>query len=96
MTASTPARHSVSAFFTPDGRLTGLPRKAARREQLLAHLAETLFEPARSYTEAEVNDALRTVHDDAPALRRDLVEAGHLARPKDGSSYQRVRAAEHP
>ncbi|MFJ9445804.1 DUF2087 domain-containing protein [Kitasatospora sp. NPDC101235] len=90
MTATTPATRSVSALFAPDGRLIAVPRKAARREQLLAHLAETLFEPGRSYTEAEVNDALRAVHDDVPALRRYLVEAGHLARPKDGSSYQRV------
>ncbi|MET8622206.1 DUF2087 domain-containing protein [Kitasatospora sp. NPDC004669] len=96
MTASASARHSVSALFTPDGRLTAIPRRAARRERLLAHLAETLFEPGRSYTEAEVNNALHTVHDDAPALRRDLVEAGRLARPRDGSSYQRVPAPGHP
>ncbi|MQS13342.1 DUF2087 domain-containing protein [Streptomyces kaniharaensis] len=80
----------VSALFAPDGRLVAIPRKAARREQLLTHLTATLFEPGRSYTEAEVNDVLHTVHDDAPALRRYLVEAGHLARPKDGSSYRRV------
>ncbi|MFG3225237.1 DUF2087 domain-containing protein [Kitasatospora sp. NPDC048194] len=85
--AATPG---VSALFASDGRLISVPRKAARREQLLAHLAQTLFEPDRSYTEAEVNDALRTVHDDAPALRRYLVESGHLARPKDGSSYRRA------
>ncbi|MGW3038559.1 DUF2087 domain-containing protein [Kitasatospora sp. NPDC001159] len=96
MTASTSPRHGVSALFTPDGRLTAVPRKAVRREQLLAHLAGTLFEPGRNYTEAEVNDALHTVHDNAPALRRDLVEAGHLARPRDGSSYQRVPAPGHP
>ncbi|MFF7994224.1 DUF2087 domain-containing protein [Kitasatospora xanthocidica] len=88
MTGTTPTPPSVSALFAPDGRLTTVPRKAARREQLLAHLAGTLFEPGRGYTEAEVNAVLRTVHDDAPALRRYLVEAGHLARPRDGSSYR--------
>ncbi|MET8539177.1 DUF2087 domain-containing protein [Kitasatospora sp. NPDC004799] len=90
MTATSPARPDVSALFAPDGRLIAVPRKAARREQLLTHLAGTLFEPGRDYTEAEVNAALRTVHEDAPALRRYLVEAGHLARPKDGSSYRLV------
>ncbi|MBD0690994.1 DUF2087 domain-containing protein [Streptomyces sp. CBMA123] len=94
MTAPTPAARSVAGLFSPDGRLITVPRKAARREQLLAHLAETLFEPGRGYTEAEVNDALRTVHDDAPALRRDLVEAGHLARTRDGSDYRRAGTAE--
>ncbi|MGW7102107.1 DUF2087 domain-containing protein [Streptomyces sp. NPDC054838] len=71
------------------GRLTAIPRKAARREQLLAHLAETLFAPGREYTEPEVNDALRTVHEDCSALRRYLVTSGRLTRTRDGSSYRR-------
>ncbi|MEV6791730.1 DUF2087 domain-containing protein [Streptomyces sp. NPDC051320] len=81
--------HGVAALFS-HGRLTRIPRKTARREQLLAHLAETLFEGDRTYSEREVNAALLTVHEDCSALRRDLVEAGLLARPRDGSSYRRV------
>ncbi|MGF1426672.1 DUF2087 domain-containing protein [Kitasatospora sp. LaBMicrA B282] len=72
------------------GRLTAIPRRAARRDQLLDHLAETLFAPGREYREVEVNDALRTVHDDFPALRRYLVAGGRLARSNDGSSYRRA------
>jgi hypothetical protein len=82
--------HSVAALFSR-GRLTAIPRRAARREQLLAHLAETLFEREREYGEREVNDLLLTVHEDFSALRRYLVEAGWLARARDGSSYQRAR-----
>ncbi|WP_374754169.1 DUF2087 domain-containing protein [Streptomyces sp. SM12] len=70
--------------------MVAIPRKAARREQLLAHLARTLFEPHRSYTEREVNDAILTVHEDCSALRRYLVESVHLVRTRDGSSYRRV------
>lgn len=81
--------HSVSALFDGAGRLTTIPRKPARREQLLAHLAQTLFEPRRTYTEPEVNEALRTVHDDCSALRRYLVVSGHLTRTRDGSAYHR-------
>ncbi|MDN3292897.1 DUF2087 domain-containing protein [Streptomyces ficellus] len=80
----------VAALFS-HGRLTAIPRKPARREQLLVHLAETLFERGRSYTEPEVNEALRTVHEDCSALRRYLVVAGLLTRTKDGASYQRVQ-----
>ncbi|MER6649203.1 DUF2087 domain-containing protein [[Kitasatospora] papulosa] len=80
----------VAALFS-GGRLTAIPRKPARREQLLAHLAQTLFERDRVYTEREVNDALLTVHDDCSALRRYLVVAGLLERPRDGSSYWRGR-----
>ncbi|MEU3301990.1 MULTISPECIES: DUF2087 domain-containing protein [unclassified Streptomyces] len=79
----------VSALFS-QGRLTAIPRKAVRREQLLVHLARTLFEPDRAYTEPEVNDALRTVHDDCSALRRYLVEAHLLTRTRDGGTYRRA------
>ncbi|MEW2554125.1 DUF2087 domain-containing protein [Streptomyces zhihengii] len=81
--------HSVHALFS-HGRLTAIPRKAARREQLLRHLAETLFVPGRDYTEREVNEALLTVHDDCAALRRYLVIGGELARTRDGGSYRRA------
>jgi hypothetical protein len=79
----------VTALFSR-GRLTAIPRKAARREQLLTHLTETLFETGRDYTERDINEALLTVHDDFSALRRYLVESGRLTRTKDGSSYRRA------
>ncbi|MFF0556421.1 DUF2087 domain-containing protein [Streptomyces sp. NPDC004266] len=79
----------VADLFSADGRLKAIPRKPARREALLAHLAATLFEADRTYREAEVNDALRAVHEDFPALRRHLVIAGLLSRTKDGADYRR-------
>lgn len=79
----------VADLFS-QGRLTAIPRKPARREQLLVHLTQTLFERDREYTEPEINEALLTVHDDCSALRRYLVVAGLLARARDGSSYRRV------
>ncbi|MEU9098721.1 DUF2087 domain-containing protein [Streptomyces sp. NPDC048361] len=82
--ANSPA---VAALFSR-GRLTAIPRKTARREQLLAHLAVTLFAPGRDYTEREVNEALLAVHDDFPALRRFLVTGGHLTRTRDGATYR--------
>ncbi|MCG5218208.1 DUF2087 domain-containing protein [Streptosporangium sp. KLBMP 9127] len=78
----------VAALFSK-GRLTTIPRRAARREQLLVHLAETMFARDRVYDEREVNEALLTVHEDYSALRRYLVEAGLLARTRDGASYRR-------
>ncbi|MFE0736651.1 MULTISPECIES: DUF2087 domain-containing protein [unclassified Streptomyces] len=79
----------VADLFAADGRLKAIPRKPARREALLAHLAETLFEAGRTYREAEVNEALTSVHEDFPALRRYLVVGGFLARTKDGAAYRR-------
>ncbi|MFG2712254.1 DUF2087 domain-containing protein [Streptomyces goshikiensis] len=83
-------RRGVGDLFASDGRLIAVPRRAARREQLLAHLTETLFAPDRDYTEPEVNDALRTVHEDCSALRRYLITSGLLTRTRDGSSYRRA------
>ncbi|MEU1434390.1 DUF2087 domain-containing protein [Streptomyces sp. NPDC005775] len=80
--------HGVAALFS-HGRLTTIPRRTARREQLLEHLADTLFRPDRTYTEREVNDALLTVHEDCAALRRYMVIGGLLARTKDGVAYRR-------
>ncbi|GAA2624274.1 hypothetical protein GCM10010425_19910 [Streptomyces spororaveus] len=83
-----PPRRDVSDLFS-GGRLTVIPRKAARREQLLAHLTETLFAVGQDYTEPEVNDALRTVHEDCSALRRYLITSGRLTRTRDGRTYRR-------
>ncbi|UQX04110.1 DUF2087 domain-containing protein [Streptomyces sp. RerS4] len=82
------ATRSVADLFS-GGRLVSIPRKVARREQLLAHLTETLFEDEVEYTEPEVNDALRTVHEDCSALRRYLITSGHLTRTRDGRTYRR-------
>lgn len=87
---SSSSSRQVSALFNAEGRLVAIPRKPARREQLLGHLAGTLFETGREYSEPEVNEALLTVHEDYPALRRYLVIAGLLERTRDGSSYRRA------
>ncbi|MEU0402729.1 DUF2087 domain-containing protein [Streptomyces sp. NPDC006197] len=83
-------------MFSVDGRIKAIPRKPARREALLAHLAATLFEADRTYREAEVNDALRSVHEDFPALRRFLVTGGFLSRTKDGADYRRQQQPGSP
>ena len=80
----------VEALFAR-GRLIAIPRRRARRAQLLAHLAERLFQPGRDYTEQQVNEALLTVHEDCASLRRHLVDEGWLARSADGTRYRRVR-----
>ncbi|MER5731467.1 DUF2087 domain-containing protein [Streptomyces sp. NPDC002138] len=86
-------RDPVADLFFPTGRLKAVPRKPARRDQLLRHLAGRLFTPDRAYTESEVNEALRSVHDDTAALRRYLIIAGLLTRTRDGASYRLGTAA---
>lgn len=84
------AAHGVTDLFSGE-RLIAIPRRPARREQLLGYLAARLFTGGRIYTEREVNEAIATVHEDTSALRRYLIEAGFLGRTRDGSVYQRLR-----
>ncbi|MFB6856545.1 DUF2087 domain-containing protein [Streptomyces sp. NPDC056121] len=81
----------LTGFFAR-GRLTSIPVRATVRRELLVHLTDTLFDTERTYTEGEVNDAFRTVHEDTSALRRYCVSDGLLVRERDGSSYRRAHA----
>ncbi|MFJ9036483.1 DUF2087 domain-containing protein [Streptomyces sp. NPDC102406] len=79
-------RH-LTGFFAR-GRLTAIPVRPAVRHELLVHLTDTLFDTGRTYSEREINEALRTVHDDTAALRRYCVSDGLLVREEDGSDYR--------
>lgn len=72
---------TVRSFF--DGpRLRSIPTKRRARVAVLLHLLER-FEVGRDYPEREVNDILRTAHDDISTLRRELVDYRYLLR-EDG------------
>lgn len=57
---------------------------SARRKQRVIVLQRLLmrFDPARSYTELEVNDLLRPAHEDVASLRRELVDYGYMSRER--------------
>lgn len=65
--------------FLHDGKLSAMPSKRRARALVLVELSK-LFEPGRSYPEAEVNQILNTVHEDVAYLRREMVELGVLNR----------------
>lgn len=69
----------ILSRFLRDGRLTTIPARRGRRRVILDHLAG-LFEPGRTYAEAEVNAVLREFHEDTAALRRYMVEEELLSR----------------
>jgi hypothetical protein len=71
-----------------EGRLIEWPSKKSLQTVVLVYLAGK-FEVGRLYKEREVNDLLKQWHTfgDHALLRRELFEAGHLNREKDGSAY---------
>lgn len=84
--AARAAHEKLIRPFLRDGVLVQVP---ARRKARLAVLIEILarFEPGRTYTEAEVGDVLRPVHEDVAYLRRELVDYGYLERESPGTYW---------
>src|SRR5580692_9289780 len=69
--------------FVRDGRITAVPAKRTRRRLLLDQVAQA-FEPGRKYSEAVVDQVLKTIFDDHCALRRYLVDEVFMSRNAAG------------
>jgi hypothetical protein len=78
----------IERHLGPDGRLTSMPAKPARRILVLQHIASDL-PIGVELDEFAVNQALRAYDDDVAMLRRYLVDYGILLRPRPGH-YLRV------
>jgi len=73
--------------YTNGPHLTHLPNKRKKTEVILRWL-KTLFQPGRTYNEAEVNEVLKSVYaEDYVSLRRDMIDYGFLRREPGGSKY---------
>ncbi len=84
-------RKVLVTFLNADGSIRQIPnsiRYPDRMRILLDYLVEA-FTPGVTYTEKEVNTIIRRFNVDVSGLRRDLVDAGLLARERDGSKYWR-------
>lgn len=80
-------RQKVLSTFLRHGRLVSIPAQRKKRLIILEKLVEE-FEPGRTYTEREVNQALVDYHDDVATLRRDMI--GHGLMQREGGVYWRV------
>ena len=89
------SRKVLATFLNADGTIRQIPlQEPAKLAVLLNYLIEA-FTPGAIYTEKEVNVIIRRFNVDVSGLRRDLVDAGLLARERDGSKYWRPEAAAH-
>lgn len=80
-------RQKVLKTFFKRGRLIEIPAQLKKRQIVLGKIVQE-FEPAREYTEREVNQVLVEFHDDVATLRRGLIEHGLMTRAN--SIYRRV------
>ncbi|MFB5673701.1 metalloregulator ArsR/SmtB family transcription factor [Paenibacillus terreus] len=69
-------------FFAKDGRLRQIPAQYKKKLIVLQHLAEQL-EPGRKYSERELSDWIKNVHDDFATLRRELIMHQFMYREND-------------
>ncbi|MDX6678041.1 MAG: hypothetical protein QOE31_2093 [Solirubrobacteraceae bacterium] len=69
------------------GRLVDVPRAPEVRRRVLVEIARR-FDAERTYSEPEINAALRELHEDHAALRRYMIDFGILERDARGTSYR--------
>jgi hypothetical protein len=80
----------LKAHLNADGSIKQVPLQPAKLRPILDYLIQ-FFEFDVNYTEKEINTIIRRFNEDTAGLRRDLVDAGMLARESDGSRYWRVK-----
>lgn len=78
-------------FTHPDGTLKSLPASEKKFQAILRRVAQD-FDPARPYTEKEVNAILARYHPDTASLRRGFIEYRLFTRAQ--GVYQRLRPDE--
>ncbi|MCL2463183.1 MAG: DUF2087 domain-containing protein [Defluviitaleaceae bacterium] len=66
--------------------LKAFPPKEKRKVVILTKIAEQ-FKPGCEYTEKEVNQIIKAIFEDVPAIRRYLIMYGFLERTTDGAKY---------
>ena len=84
------SKRVLKAHLNADGSIKQIP--AQPKLQVILNYLVQFFEFDTNYTEKEVNTILRRFNEDTAGLRRDLVDAGMLARESDGSKYWRVKS----
>ena len=80
----------IKYFLDKSGNVSSWPSKKSRQLLVLEYLSN-FFEKEKFYSEAEVNQILKSHHtfSDWPLLRRQLVENGLLSRDKNEYQYWR-------
>jgi hypothetical protein len=84
-------RRTLAKFLKPDGTIRQIPNSRSQQDKfrIILNYLISAFETGREYTEKDVNAIIKRFNDDVAGLRRDLVDAGMLARERDGSRYWR-------
>lgn len=83
-------RKVVSNYSLPDGRLKTIPAQRKKLDAILNYVIRS-FKVGEIFTEHQVNQVLKSFHDDTATLRRELIGANLLSRSTDGREYWREK-----
>ena len=79
----------IKDYTRRDGSLKTLPSQRKKLEAILRYVVKA-FEPEKRYSEKQVNEILKSYHDDTATLRRELVGFGLMQREGGGGEYWRI------
>jgi len=69
-----------------NGKILNIPRAEKKKIIILQYLLQK-FQQNKRYTEKEVNEIIKPMHEDFACLRRYLIEYGFMGREDDCSAY---------
>lgn len=79
-------REKVLKKYINDDKLTNFPSKEKKKYIILQYIIN-YFDENEKYSEKEVNDIIKKIHNDVATIRRYLVIYGLMDRNKDCSFY---------
>lgn len=82
-------KRGVERFLDADGRIVQWPTGADDRAELLDWLVERVLPAGESVDERTLTERIAEYSGDPASYRRYLVDAGLVARSRDGAAYRR-------
>jgi len=79
-------KENVIKNYIVKDKIIKIPRAEKKKIIILQYLLQK-FQHNRKYTETEVNEIIKSMHEDYASLRRYLIQYGFMAREDNGSAY---------
>ena len=79
-------KENVLKNYIINDKIINLPRSEKKKIILLQYLLQR-FQKNKRYTEKEVNEIIKPIHEDFAALRRYLIQYGFMSREDNCSDY---------
>jgi hypothetical protein len=79
-------KENILKNYIKNDKISNIPRAEKKKIIILQYLIQK-FQRNKRYTEKEVNEIIKSMHEDFATLRRYLIEYGFMERENNGSIY---------